>query len=90
MEQLHILISGQVQGVGLRWFIRNQAEKLGIHGWVKNTESGQVEAVFQGEKKTAQTLIELFKSHFNISEVRVEEINSSDEKENFEEFKIIT
>src|SRR5688500_4268814 len=43
----HILISGMVQGVGLRFYMKDRANELGITGWVKNRKDGRVEAVLQ-------------------------------------------
>lgn len=53
----HIFISGEVQGVFFRGSTRDQAYKLGIHGWVKNRWNGQVEAVFEGDKEAVQKII---------------------------------
>lgn len=45
---LHFLIRGRVQGVGFRWFVQREASELGLHGWVRNTEDGDVEIVAAG------------------------------------------
>jgi acylphosphatase len=45
---LHFLIRGRVQGVGFRWFVHREAAELGLRGWVRNTESGDVELVACG------------------------------------------
>ena len=44
----HYLISGRVQGVGFRAFVRQKAGELGLRGWVRNLGDGRVEVVGQG------------------------------------------
>jgi acylphosphatase len=46
---IHFLIQGRVQGVGFRWFVQREAGELGLHGWVRNTEEGDVEVVAAGD-----------------------------------------
>jgi acylphosphatase len=46
---VHFLIQGRVQGVGFRWFVQREASELNLHGWVRNTEDGEVEVVAAGE-----------------------------------------
>ncbi|MCF8009809.1 MAG: acylphosphatase [Clostridiales bacterium] len=48
MVTKHVFISGKVQGVYYRDSTREQADRLGITGWVRNLLDGRVEAVFQG------------------------------------------
>ena len=45
------LISGRVQGVGFRWFVEREAGLLGLTGWVRNTESGDVEVMATGTRE---------------------------------------
>jgi len=46
---LHFLIRGRVQGVGFRWFVHREAAGLNLLGWVRNTDSGEVELVAAGD-----------------------------------------
>ena len=45
---VHFLIRGRVQGVGFRWFAHREAAELGLRGWVKNLDSGEVELLVSG------------------------------------------
>jgi acylphosphatase len=48
VRQLHVVISGRVQGVFFRAETRRTALALGITGWVRNLPDRTVEAVFEG------------------------------------------
>jgi len=55
--RVHVVISGQVQGVWYRASTKEKAEELGLTGWVKNTTHGNVEAIFEGEESTVNEMI---------------------------------
>jgi acylphosphatase len=42
------LVSGQVQGVGYRWYVRQLAEAAGLGGSARNLADGRVEVVLDG------------------------------------------
>ena len=69
MKQAHVFVSGSVQGVGYRQHVKQTARKLGLTGWVRNTEDGGVEAVFQGEESMIDVMIEQCKKGSMLSEV---------------------
>jgi acylphosphatase len=56
-KRAHLLISGRVQGVFYRTNTKDQAERLGLFGWVRNLPDGRVEAVFEGEKSAIEEMI---------------------------------
>jgi acylphosphatase len=51
MKSVHVLISGFVQGVGYRRFVKRSAKRLLVKGWVKNNTDGTVEALFQSQSE---------------------------------------
>ena len=48
MPAARFLVRGSVQGVGFRWFVFREAERLGLRGWVSNLPEGAVEVVADG------------------------------------------
>lgn len=56
MQRLHVRISGRVQGVGFRWFTREEARRLGLSGWVTNLPDGDVEVSAGGEASSLDRL----------------------------------
>jgi acylphosphatase len=70
MAQVHVFISGFVQGVSFRQFVKSNARQLGLTGWVHNTEDGGVEAVFCGDKEKIEKMIELCKKGPMLAEVK--------------------
>jgi len=54
----HLRITGRVQGVGYRWNMTQQAQRLGLTGWVRNRLDGSVEAVVCGPAGTVQALVD--------------------------------
>lgn len=55
MSVLHVLVSGHVQGVGFRWFVRERASRLGLAGWVRNRPDGSVEVAARGDADALAT-----------------------------------
>ena len=46
---IHFLVSGRVQGVFFRMHTRQQAQRHGLTGWVRNLPDGRVEGIACGE-----------------------------------------
>ena len=69
------MITGRVQGVWFRANTKQEAEKRGIHGWVRNTPDGKVEAMFQGPRKHVEEMIQWCQKGPSLS--RVEHVETT-------------
>jgi acylphosphatase len=56
MPAMRLLVRGRVQGVGFRWFVRVQARRLQLSGWVENRPDGTVEVAAAGEQEKLDEL----------------------------------
>ncbi len=62
---MRLLIKGRVQGVGFRWFVKNNARALSITGWVCNLKDGSVEVEAQGSPEALTELCQLIRAGNN-------------------------
>ena len=58
IRQVKIRVCGRVQGVGFRFFTYQEATKLGLVGYVKNLDNGDVEIVAQGDNISINKLLQ--------------------------------
>jgi acylphosphatase len=59
LTTLRLRIEGGVQGVGYRFFARDEARKLGLDGWIRNRSDGSVEALVSGPTKSVESFVEI-------------------------------
>ena len=64
-----VTVQGRVQGVGFRYFVRQEARALGISGWVMNLDDGSVTMEIQGTPAIIDELIERLKRGNGYSKV---------------------
>lgn len=103
MIQAHVYISGFVQGVGYRQFVKRKAQDLGLRGFVKNLPArhglqpkasaggpdARVEAVFQGKKEDIEKMITLCKKGPFLAEVEDIHIIWEESQEVYRDFTIV-
>jgi len=53
----HVRVFGRVQGVGFRYMAAAEARGRGLTGWVRNLDSGGVEALFQGPRDAIEDVL---------------------------------
>lgn len=56
-KRVHVYLSGRVQGVWFRAYTKEEADRLGVKGWVRNLPDGRVEAVFEGEEEVVGAMV---------------------------------
>jgi acylphosphatase len=71
-----IEVSGRVQGVGYRYFVRDCAEDLGLSGWVRNSPLRTVEIEVQGNEEDVEAFCEKLREGPPLA--RVKEIQISE------------
>jgi acylphosphatase len=57
VKRVQVRISGRVQGVGFRVYLRHRARLLGVAGSVRNRGDGTVEATFEGDDDAVDALV---------------------------------
>jgi acylphosphatase len=50
------IVRGRVQGVGFRWFVWREAQRLGLGGFARNRPDGTVEVVSQGPEEALDAM----------------------------------
>jgi len=89
MRRVRFVITGRVQGVGFRWFVRAEARPLGLTGWVRNREDGAVEGEVEGRDDAVDALVpclEVGPPSAIVTNVDISEI--SDEHQEYKYFEI--
>ena len=82
----HLDIFGQVQGVGFRYHFSEQAQWLGIAGWVRNRRGGNVEAMIAGTPEAVEALVAW--ARVGPPAARVERVEVSDAEGEFTGFEL--
>ncbi len=85
-KQYRFIVEGYVQGVGYRWFTRENAQKFGLKGYVRNLANGNVEVVAEGREEDLILLHQKLKegpSFSKVLQVKVEEFHAQNKYNNF-------
>jgi len=91
MKRVHVFVYGIVHGVGFRYFIKENAKKFNVNGFVRNihNEKGDaVECVFEGKDENVEKMIELCKKGPESAVVKDIEIFEEKFMNEFKDFKI--
>ena len=89
MKRIRFVVTGRVQGVGFRWFVKAEARPLGLTGWVRNREDGAVEGEVEGREDAIEALVPCLEegpSSAIVTNVEIAEI--SDNQQPYKQFEI--
>jgi len=89
IRQVHVFISGKVQGVGFRNFTKDRADELAVKGWVKNLLDGRVESVMQARGDAIDKLLESVRKGPRRARVIGVEVKEEKTGEEFRDFRVI-
>jgi len=73
-KSVRVYIEGNVQGVFFRGFVKENAERYGVKGFVRNLEDGRVEIFLEGNSEEVNKVMELCKKGPKHSMIRKVEI----------------
>jgi len=85
---VHVAISGRVQGVWFRASTKQKAEQLGLTGWVRNTAEGNVEAIFEGEEDLIKEMVDWCHRGPSSAQVKHVKVKNQELTNGFEGFSI--
>lgn len=89
MRRCRLVISGRVQGVRFRAFLKERADALGLAGWCRNLPAGGVEAVAAGDEAKLKKFLGCAKEGPIGSAVAGVDVEWADDAEGFREFTIV-
>jgi acylphosphatase len=84
-KQVHVYYSGRVQGIGLRYTLRDIANYQKVWGWVRNLDDARVEVVAEAEEDVLNSFLQQVNQHFTryIEDVNIEWLPASGEFRDF-------
>jgi acylphosphatase len=88
MKTVRMKVSGLVQGINFRKYIKEEADKLSLKGHVRNLDTGEVEVIAEGKPEDVDTMLLICKKgaqHAQVKNVDVQELNHL----GFDDFKIL-
>jgi acylphosphatase len=87
-DSYRCVVEGRVQGVGFRYFVYREAQRLGVFGWVRNRDDGSVELRVEGDPDSVRKFLDKVRagpSFSYVTNVRMRDVPL----EHFEGFSIL-
>ena len=87
-KSVRLYISGIVQGIFFRAFVKENAERYNVKGFVRNLEDGRIEVFLEGDTEDVNKMIELCKKGPKYSQIENVEVKL-EKFQGFKEFKVL-
>jgi acylphosphatase len=87
-KSIRLYVTGIVQGIFFRKFVKENADKYNVKGFVRNLEDGRIEIFLEGDSKGVSEIVELCKKGPKHSQIKNTEIKE-EKFQNFRDFKIL-
>lgn len=88
MPQVHLFISGRVQGVFFRMHTHKKALALKLTGWVKNIPDGRVETFAEGPSQNLEIFVDWCHQGPPAADVSHVAVEWLDEENQYQDFRI--
>ena len=87
-KSVRLYVDGTIQGIFFRAFIKENAERYDVKGFVRNLEDGRVEIFLEGNAEDVNKMIELSKKGPRHSQIKRVEVKP-ERFQDFKSFKIL-
>lgn len=87
-KSVRLYITGVVQGVFFRAFVKENAERYDVKGFVRNLEDGRIEIFLEGNPDNVNKMIEIIKKGPKHSKIQKVELKP-EKFQDFKSFKIL-
>ena len=87
-RSVRLYISGTVQNVFFRAFVKENAEKYNVKGFIRNLEDGRIEIFLEGDLDAVDKMVELCQKGPKYSQIQGVEIKE-EKVQDFKEFKVL-
>lgn len=81
-------VSGRVQGVGFRYFLKQQAGMAEVTGFTKNLDDGRVEFLLQGDENNVDNVVNKIRRGPAFSRIDAVDSHAINSAKEFQEFDI--
>ncbi|MBN1309901.1 MAG: acylphosphatase [Anaerolineae bacterium] len=88
LRRLHTVVHGRVQGVNFRAYTLEKAFSLSLKGWVRNTFSGTVEAVAEGDENALKEFLDFLHIGSPSASVTHVDVTWEEATGKFEDFQV--